>query len=167
MRVTSAVRDYVKKMILSKVADRLKAAEDAAEAAKAARSAKVDKAKALCEKLRAEAQEKFVKEAKKLGLTFISDSYNYYGDVNEKNGNRALEIRVGSDDFAETVSQDCAAAKNNPNVDREMFFKLINEPQRIRDAANAAADKLLFELELGKIAKKELDELLKEIEVKI
>lgn len=166
MRVTCAVREYVRKAVLAKVADRLKAAEEAAEEAKAANAGKIAKAKELCEKLSAEAQAKFVKEAKKLGLTFIADTYGWDGDVN-KGDNRVVIAQVDSGDFVETVSRDARAAKYNPSAERERFYKLVDEPQRIKEAAEHAADKLLFELELGKVAKKELDGLLKELEVEL
>lgn len=166
MRVTCAVREYVRKAVLAKVAGRLKTAEEAKEAATAARDEKVEKAVKLCEKLCAETQAKFVKEAKKLGLTFISDSYSWSGRI-EKGGNRVIRAAAGSDDFAETVSENCSAARHNPCKVRDEFEKIAGEPDRIRKAANAAADRLLFELELGKVAKGELDRLLKELEVEL
>ena len=168
MRVTCAVRDYVKKMVLAKVADRLNAAEEAKEAAKAARDAKVEKAEALCKRICAEANAKFVKEAKKLGLTFIPDSYSSWGDTVEKGKNVAVETHIGHDDFVETLTtRNDMKAKCNPCAERDEFDRIVGEPARIRNAANAAADRLLFELELGKVAKNELDGLLKELEVEI
>lgn len=168
MRVTSAVREYVRKAVLAKVADKLKAAEEAKEAAEAARDGKVGKAEELCKKICAEAQEKFVKEAKRrLGLTFIPDSYGWNGKV-EKDGNVAVSPSVDCDDFVETlVSRNDMKASLNPCAARDEFDRVVGEPGRIRDAANAVADRLLFELELGKVAKKELDEALKSLEVEL
>lgn len=166
MRVTCAVREYVRKAVLAKVADKLKAAVDAKEAAKAARAAKVEKAKKLCEKLCAEAEAKFVKEAKKLGLTFIPDLYGW-SEV-KKGANHAVTAHVECDDFVETIaSRDSLEASLNPCKARDEFDKVVDEPERIRDAANTAADKLLFELELGKVAKGELDGMLEKLEVEI
>lgn len=167
MRVTCAVREYVRKAVLAKVAGRLKVAEEAKEAATAARDEKVERARKLCEKLCAETQAKFVKEAKKLGLTFIPDSYVSWSGRIEKGGNRVIRADVDSDSFAETVSENCSAARHNPCAARDEFEKIAGEPDRIRKAANAAADRLLFELELGKVAKGELDRLLKELEVEL
>lgn len=168
MRVTSAAKAYVRKAVLAKVADRIKAAEDAAAAATASREEKVEKARKLCEKLCAEAQAKFVKEVKKLGLTFIPDLYRWNGDV-EKGGNLMVEIDVDRDDFVETLtaSRDAEVARCNPCAEREEFCRIADEPSRIRDAANAAAEKLLFELELGKVAKGELNKLLEDLEVEV
>ena len=166
MRVTCAVREYVRKAVLAKVAGRLKAAEDAKAAATAARDEKVEKAVKLCEKLCAETQAKFAKEAKKLGLTFIHDSYSWNGKIT-KNGNRVVSTTVGADDFAETVSGNCLSAEHNPCAVHDEFERIAGEPDRIRKAANEVADRLLFELELGKVAKGELDRLLKELEVEL
>ena len=166
MRVTCAVREYVRKVVLAKVAGRLKKAEEAKEAAENARKETVAKARDLCERICSEAQERFVKEAKKLGLTFVSDTYDWCGNP-EKDGNYAVKPEVGADDFVETASKDCSAAKYNPCAKREAFYEVLEEPKRIREAAETAADRLLFELELGKLAKKELDEALDELEVKL
>lgn len=166
MRVTGAVRGYVRNVVLAKVADRIKAAEDAAEKARAGRRVLVARAQELCEKLCDEAHAKFVREVKKLGLTLVPDTYSWDGVVN-KGGNRVVIARVGSDDFAETMSKDRPAARHNPSAERERFYEAVDEPQRIGNAAKAAADRLLFELELGKVAKKELDGMLKELEVEL
>lgn len=161
------MREYVKKAVLDKVADRLKAAEDAAEQARATRDDEVATAGELCKRICAEAQAKFAREVKKLGLTFIPDSYvSYSGEVNE-GGNLVVTASVDCDDFVETATRNGMAARHNPSARREGFYRLLDEPGRIRDAAEAAADRLLFELELGKVAKKELDGALQGLEVKI
>lgn len=168
MRVTCAVREYVRKAVLAKVSAQIEAAEKAKEAAKAARAAKVAKAEALCDRICADANAKFIKEAKKLGLTFISDSYRNWSEEVEKDANRAVAANVGIDDFVETfTSRNDMKAKCNPCAERDEFDRIVGEPARIRGAATAAADRLLFELELGKVAKNELDGMLKELEVKI
>lgn len=170
MRVTSAVREYVKNAVLAKVAGRLKEAEAAKEAAVAARSAKVEEARKLCEKLCAEAQAEFVKEAKeRLGLTFIPDLYSpWYGGTVEKGANTAFKADVDHDDFVETMtSRGDLRARSNPCADRDGFDRIVDRPSRIRKAADAAAGRLLFELELGKVAKGELDGLLEGLEVEI
>lgn len=167
MRVTCAMREYVRKAVLDKVADKLKSAEDARAAAIAARDAKVGEARKLCEEICAEAQAKFVREVKKsLGLTYIPHTYWVGGKVDE-NGNRAMTVSIGRCDFAETMDSSHCAAKFYPCAARDEFYRIVGEPDRIREAAASAADKLLFELELGKVAKKELDETLKGLEVEI
>ena len=167
MRITCAVRDYVRRTVLAKVEGELKAAKEAKDAAISARDGKVKAAGELCRKLCAEAQERFVKEAKrKLGLTFIPDLYDWSGV--QKGGNSALSVHVDHDDFVETMSShDDMKASLNPCKARDEFDRIVGEPKRIQDAANAAADRLLFELELGKVARKELDEALKGLEVKL
>ena len=167
MRVTAAVREYVKKVVLGKVADRLQKAEDARDKALAERDAKVAKAREIAEEITKKAQEAFVKRCAKLGLTWVPDTYDWNGNVSEKGGNYALEVRVGQDDFAETMSSNCNAYKAVKSAERERVEAVCKEPDRIREAAEHAADKLLFNLELGKVAKKELDEALKDLEVEV
>ena len=167
MRVTTAVREYVRKVVLDKVADRLQKAEDARDKAMADRDAKVAKAREIAEEIAMKAQEAFVKRCAKLGLTWVPDTYGWDGNVNEKDGNYAFETRVGQDDFAETMSSNCNAYKAVRSEERERAEGVCKEPDRIREAAEHAADKLLFELELGKVAKKELDEALNDLEVKV
>lgn len=167
MRVTSAVREYVRKVVLAKVADRLKEAEDAKAKAEAERDAKVAKAVEIAKAVAANAQEAFVRRCAKLGLTWVPDTYNYHHKLDEKGGNRAFDVQAGQDDFAETLSANCYAHDAVKSAERDAFEKVCDEPRRIREVAGQAADKLLFELELGKVAKKELDEALKDLEVKL
>ena len=167
MRVTSAVREYVKKTVLAKVRDRLQKAELARGEALTGRDAKVAKAREIAKEVAAKAQEAFVKRCAKLGLTWVPDTYNYNHKLDEKGGNYAFDVHVGQDDFAETMSSNCYAYGAVKSAEREAVEKVCGEPHRIREAVNDAADKLLFELELGKVAKKELDEALKDLEVKL
>lgn len=167
MRVTSAVREYVKKAVLAKVRDRLQKAELARGEALTARDAKVAKARKVAEEIAAKAQDAFAKRCAKLGLTWVPDTYDYYHRLDKRGGNYAFEVRVGQDDFAETMSSNCYAYEAVKSAERDGFEKVCDEPRRIREAANAAADKLLFDLELGKVAKKELDEMLGGLEVEI
>lgn len=167
MRVTKAVREYVHQAILAKVADRIKLAEDASAAVEAARNDKIEKAKKLCEKMCAETQARFAKEVKKtLGLTLIPEIYGYSGSI--IGANLVVRADVNRDDFVETLTtRNSIEAKNHPCAARDEYDKIVSGPYRIRSAAAAAADKLLFELELGKVAKGELDELLQSLEVKV
>lgn len=169
MRVTSAVREYVRKVVFGKVQARHEAAEKAKDEAVATRDAKIRKAKEIADRLVEEMQRKFVDECrKKLGLSWIPDTYDWNGKVSKKGGNYAFRHDADEDDFFETVSEGSHAAKHHGKcAERERFAKICREPQRIRDAATDAAEKLLFELELGKVAKKELDEALKSLEVEL
>lgn len=167
MRVTSAVREYVKKTVFAKVEDRIRKAEDAKAKALAERDARVAKAREIAKEIAAKAQDAFAKRCAKLGLTWVPDSYDYNHKLDEKGGNYVFEVRVGQDDFAETMSSNCNAYRAVKSEARDAVEKVCKEPSRIREAVNDAADKLLFELELGKVAKKELDEALKELEVKL
>lgn len=167
MRVTKAIREYVHQAILAKVADKIEAAEDAKADAIAARNAKVDKARELCKKMCAETQAKFVKEVKKtLGLTLIPEAYSYCGDIT--GDNLVVRDHIDHDDFVETLTtRDDFKARKHPCAARNEYDKIVNEPFRIRSAANSAAERLLFELELGKVAKDELDGMLQGLEVKV
>lgn len=167
MRVTAAVREYVRKTVLEKVRDRLQKAELARGKAISERDARVAKAREIAEEIAAKAQEAFVKRCAKLGLTWVPDSYNYNHKLDEKGGNYAFEVRVGQDDFAETMSSGCYAYEAVKSEERSRIEAVCKEPARIRETAEAAADKLLFNLELGKVAKKELDEALNDLEVEI
>ena len=167
MRVTSAVREYVKKTVLAKVRDRLQKAELARGKALAERDAKVAKAREIAKELAEKAQKEFVKRAAKLGLKWVPDTYNYNHKLDEKDGNYAFEVCVGADDFAETMSSNCYAYEAVKSKAREAVEKVCDEPHRIRETAEHAAEKLLFDLELGRVAKKELDEALKDLEVKL
>lgn len=167
MRVTCAVREYVRKAVLAKVRDRLQKAELARGEALTARDAEVAKAREIAKEIAAKAQEAFVKRCAKLGLTWVPDTYNYNHKLDEKDGNYAFEVRVGQDDFAETMSSNCYAYGAVKSAERDAVEKVCKEPGRIEEAAKHAADKLLFELELGKLAKKELDEALRGLEVEL
>lgn len=166
MRVTCAVREYVRKAVLSKVAKRLEKAEKARDAAKKARDGRVGKARELAKAVAAHAQEAFAKRAAKMGLTFNPDSYDYTGRI-ERGERRVFNVRIESDDFVETASSDSFTARYRPCAAREAYRKVVDEPERIREAARHVADRLLFDLELGKVAKQELDEMLKSVEVKL
>lgn len=169
MRVTKAVREYVHKVVLAKVADKLEAALKAKDAVLKDREDKVAEAKALAEKMLQRLQKEYAAEAAKLGLTWIPDTYDYNGKVLARNGNTAFSVSVCGDDFEETVSlganaYGCVSAKSKAC---RRVADVLNGPDRIRRAAEDAADKLLFDLELGKVAKQELDEMLKGLEVKL
>ena len=167
MRVTSSVKEYVKKAVLDKVADQIAKAEKASEAAKLERREKIRKAKEIGERICEEAQEKFAKEVKsKVGLTLISDMVKWNGEIEPK-ANRVITLKCDRNDYQETVDCDMILAKAYPNKERDASDKVIYAPGKIREAAENAANKILFELEVGKLAKKELDNILDNLEVQI
>ena len=167
MRVTSSVKEYVKKAVLDKVADQIAEAEKASEAAKLERREKIRKAAEIGERICKEAQEKFAKEVKsKVGLTLISDMVKWNGEIEPK-ANHGIILKVDRNDYQETVDCDIVLAKAYPNKEREKTDKVIHAPNKIREAAEHAANKILFELEVGKVAKKELDNILENLEVQI
>lgn len=169
MRVTCAVREYVRKAIFEKVRARYEAAKKAKDQAVAARDERIRKAKEIADRLVEETQRKFAAECrKKLGLSWIPDTYDWNGKVSEKGGNYAFRFGADENDFFETVYEGSHAARHHGKcAERASFAKTCKEPERIKGAAEHAADKLLFELELGKVAKKELDEALRGLEVEI
>lgn len=167
MRVTGATREYVRKAVLAKVRDKVQKAELAKGKALAERDARIAKVRKIAEEIAARAQKEFVERAARLGLTWVPDSYNYNHKLDEKDGNRAFDVCVSQDDFAETLSSNCYAYRAVKSEVRDAVERVCKEPGRIKEAANDAAEKLLFELELGKLAKKELDEALKGLEVEL
>lgn len=167
MRVTSSVKEYVKKAVLDKVADKIAAAEKASEAAKLELSEKIRKAKEIGERICEEAQAKFAKEIKsKVGLTLINDMVKWNGEIEPK-ANHVIMLKCDRNDYQETVSCDLVLAKAYPNKERDASDKVIHAPNKIREAAEHAANKILFELEVGKLAKKELDNIIENLEIQI
>lgn len=166
MRVTKAVRLYVEKVLMDKVRIPLDEAVRRKEAERKRRDELVKRVRDIATKKFAQAHASLVKEWARLGLTWVSDTYTYSGNRTDKQ-NVSFETAVGECDFAELMSCDTHAAKAHPNKVREEYRRLCAEPQRIRDAVSAAADKICFDLEIGAVAKRELDKLLKETEVKL
>lgn len=163
MRVSANVRTYVHAAFAAKVAEAAKAADAALAAAEKARDAKVEKAKELAAEIAKKANAEFAKKAAKLGLTFLAETADWRGPV----PNKVIDANVGHGDFEETLDPGSADARLHPNGERAAFAQLKERPGKIRAAATLAADRLLFELELGKVAKKELDDLLKAATVEI
>ena len=167
MRVTSSVKEYVKKAVLDKVAGQIAEAEKASEAAKLEIREKICKATEIGERICKEAQEKFAKEVKsKVGLTLIRDMVKWNGEI-EPEANQVIMLKCDRNDYQETVGCDLVLAKAYPNKERDASDKVIYAPNKIREAAEHAANKILFELEVGKLAKKELDSIIENLEIQI
>jgi hypothetical protein len=69
---------------------------------------------------------------------------------------------VDSYDFEETNQQD-----NNMSAARNMRKELEEEPKRINKAVDKATNAIVFSLELGKVKKAELEELIESTEVEL
>lgn len=160
MRVTSTMKDYIRKCVEKKVADKLaaavKAKNDQAEKDEKAIEAVKDYAKSLIP----DAMKKVAAFAKKQGLTWLEHVPTWHG-VSE-NVNVAFSANVDAYDFEETHPHDC-----NKAATRKMREELEKEPERIRKAVNDAVNAIVFSLELGKVKKAELEELIASTEVKV
>lgn len=160
MRVTNAMKDYIHECVEKKVADKLAAAEkakkDQVDRDNRALKAVEDYAKSLIP----EATKKVAAFAKKQGLTWFEHKPAWYGI--EKDVNVALSECVDSNDFEETNSFDC-----NTSAARKVRRELEDEPRRIRTAVDKATNAIVFSLELGKVRKAELEELIASTEVEL
>lgn len=160
MRVTNTMKDYIRKCVEKKVADKL----DAAEKAKKDQGDKDQKAlnavKEYAESLIPEATKKVVAFAKKQGLTWFDHVPSWHG-INE-NDNVAFSVIIDSSDFEETNPYDC-----NTSAARNSRREIERGPERIRKAVNDAVNAIVFSLELGKVKKAELEELIASTEVEL
>lgn len=160
MRVTCTMKDYIRKCVEKKVADKLAAAEkakkDQAEKDLKAKEAVEDYAKSLIP----DAMKKVVAFAKKQGLTWIEHTPTYQG-FNE-HVNVAFSVNVDCYDFEETNPHEC-----NTFAARKSRREIAEEPERIRKAVNEATNAIVFSLELGKVKKAELEELIASTEVEL
>lgn len=158
MRVTNTMKDYIRKCVEKKVADKLaaakKAKKDQAEKDEKAIEAVKDYAKSLIP----DAMKKVVAFAKKQGLTWLEHVPTWNGDT----VNVAFSVSVDAYDFEETNTHD-----SNTSAARKMRVELDKEPERIRKAVNEATNAIVFSLELGKVKKAELEELIASTEVEL
>lgn len=161
MRVTGAMKEYIHKCMMKKVADKLAAAEKA----KKAQAEKDDKAlKAIedyAKSLIPEATKKVIAFAKKQGLTWFEHRPLWNGRV-ETPVNTAFLVSVVSNDFEETNKNDV-----NESALRKTRKDIENEPERIKKAVGDAVNAVVFSLELGKVKKAELEELIASAEVEL
>ena len=160
MRVTNSMKDYIHECVEKKVADRLAAAEKAKKDQDTKDSLALKAVEDYAKSLIPEATKKVVAFAKKQGLTWFEHKPSWRGI--EENVNVALSECVSSDDFEETTSYDC-----NTSAARKMRKELEDEPKRIRKAVDKATNAIVFSLELGKVRKAELEELIASTEVEL
>lgn len=160
MRVTNTMKDYIRKCVEKKVADKLAAAEKAKKDQAEKDKKAIEAVKDYAESLVPDAMKKVVAFAKKQGLTWFEHTPSWHG-INE-NVNVAFSVSVDDYDFEETSPHDC-----NKAATRKMREELEKEPGRIRKAVNDAVNAIVFSLELGKVKKAELEELIASTEVEI
>lgn len=160
MRVTNSMKDYIHKCVEKKVADRLAAAEKAKKDQDEKDSKALKAVKDYARSLIPEATKKVVAFAKKQGLTWFGHIPRHHGV--DKGVNVALSECVDSNDFEETNSHDC-----NTSAARKMRRELEEEPERIRKAVDEVTNAIVFSLELGKVRKAELEELIASTEVEL
>lgn len=160
MRVTNAMKDYIHECVEKKVADKIAAAERAAkdQAAKDSRALKA--VKDYARSLIPEATKKVAAFARKQGLTWFERRPTWNGVEGDLNA--ALSESVDSSDFEETNTYDA-----NKSAARNMRKELEEEPRRIRRAVDKAVNAIVFSLELGKVKKAELEELIASTEVEL
>lgn len=158
MRITTTMKDYLRKCVEKKVADKLAAAVRA-KGDQAEKDSKAIKAvKDYAESLIPDAMKKVVAFAKKQGLTWLEHVPTWNGDT----VNVAFSVDVDAYDFEETNTHD-----SNTSAARNMRDELDKEPERIRKAVNDAVNAIVFSLELGKVKKAELEELIASTEVEL
>lgn len=163
MRVTQMMRNHIHTMVLAKVQDKLDAAKAAAEKLKTGRHEAVQAVEDYAKSLLPELTKKVAEFAAKQGLTWLDHEYAYDGTRN-RSPNYAFNANVSDlDNYAETTSH----GKPTQSAKRRADDEICNEPQRIKDAVTLAVDGICFDLELGKVKKAELDELIKNCKVKL
>lgn len=161
MRVTKDMKNYIHECVEKKVADRIAAAEKA-RGERARRDDEAIKAvAAYAESLIPGMTEKVVAFARKQGLTWLEHPINWAG-VDRKDVNQAFSALVSSNAFGETNSYDA-----NEAPERRMRRELEGEPGRIRKAVDKAVNGIVFSLELGKVRRAELEELIAGTEVEL
>lgn len=153
MRVTNTMKSYIRECVEKKVADKIAAAEKA-EAEQAEKDSKaIEAVKDYAKSMIPDAMKKVVSFAKKQGLTWFEHTPSWYG--HNKDANIAFSVNMDSYDFEETNPHEC-----NTSAARKSRRDLGEEPRRIRKAVDSAVNSIVFSLELGKVKKAELEELI-------
>lgn len=161
MRVTKDMKGYIHDCVEKKVADRIAAAKMAREERARRDDEAVEAVAAYAKSLVPDLTKKIVAFAKKQGLTWLEHPINWSG-VDTASVNQAFSATVSSNDFVET---NCYDANESP--ERKMRRKLEKEPDRISKAVDKATNAIVFALELGKVRKAELEELIASTEVEL
>ena len=160
MRVTNSMKDYIHECVEKKVADKLAAAEKAKKDQDTKDSLALKAVEDYAKSLIPEATKKVVAFAKKRGLTWLEHRIAWNGPA--KDVNVAFSACVDSDDFEETNEHEA-----NASAAGRMCKELGEEPKRIKAAVVRAVNAIVFSLELGKVKKAELEELIASTEVEL
>ena len=160
MRVTNTMKSYIRECVEKKVADKIDAAEKAKEAQAEKDSKALKAVEDYAKSLIPDVTKKVAAFAKKQGLTWLEHTPSWRG-INE-DINYLFSVRVDSYDFEETNPHDC-----NKTALRNAHKEIEDEPGRIKKAVNRAVNAIAFSLELGKVKKAELEELIASTEVEL
>ena len=161
MRVTNTMKSYIRECVEKKVADKIAAAEKAKKAQAEKDLEALKAVEKYAESLLPEVTKKVVAFAKKQGLTWFDypPSWNRFDN---RSFNYAFSVSLSSYDFEETSTHDL-----NTSALRKTRKKVEDEPKRIRNAVNRTVNAIVFSLELGKVRKAELEELIASTEVEL
>lgn len=163
MRVTGSMKDYIHECVEKKVADKLAAAEKAKKDQEARDQKAFEAVEEYAKSLIPAMTEKVVAFAKKQGLTWIPHPFSRWDrKPDEGKSNEAFSECIGSNDFEETCQYGA-----DEFAARKMREELEGEPGRIRKAVDKAVNGIVFSLELGKVRKAELEELIASTEVEL
>ena len=161
MRVTMMMRNCIRDKVAKKVAGRLEKAEAARREQKERDRETIKAVKEYAESLVPEMTRKVAAFAKKRGLTWLDHTWGWSG-VRKDEDNVAFDVLVGEHDFEETCDVD-----GNKAPGRLKRKEIEDEPVRIMNAVSRATNSIIFSLELGKVKKAELEELLAAVEVEL
>lgn len=163
MRVTQMMKNHITTMVTAKVQDKLNSAKAAADKLRKERDAAMQAVEDYAESLLPEMTKKVVEFAAKQGLTWLDHQYNYDGR-RSRSPNYAFRAAVDdNDNYAETASR----GKPANSAQRRRDAEIRDEPSRIKAAIEKTVDAICFDLELGKVKKAELEELIKNCRVKL
>ena len=161
MRVSTTMRNYIKDTVAKKVAGRLEKAEAARREQREGDRETIKAVREYAESLVPEMTKKVAAFAKKRGLTWLDHPWGW-GRIRQDEDNVAFSAAVGENDFEETCDNDANKAPG-----RLKRVEVENEPTMIRGAIEKATNSVVFSLELGKVKKAELEELLASTEVEL
>lgn len=157
MRVTKDMKSYIRDLVAKKVEKQLAAAVEAKRKCDDALVKAKKDVREYAESLIPAMTEKVAKFAKGRGLTFLDHPYTYGGSRDE-NANYAFTVALGDHDYAELTPNGTTL----PEIQ-----KVRDEPGRIGRAIDKAINGIVFSLELGKVRKAELEELIASTEVEL
>lgn len=162
MRMTLSMKQYVENQVFAKVKDQYDAAQAASKALKKRREEELKAVSEYANGLIVGLTAKVAAfAAKKFHLHFVETERSCWGPDKP---NELFSSNVGETDFLETKDSG-RYNEEEMNPYRRADLEVYEEPGRIAAAAKRASDKLIFEFELGKRAKSELDKAIAECEV--